>query len=144
MRLRRKITLAFFLVSTLVSLVLALFLYRFVERQLTSELKTRLRDVTTVGAHAIDRGAFERLRAKVAPDLPDADVAAIEHGDDYALIDRTLNVVRDAEPKLIRYVYVVTPTDDPNTGRYVVDADVLHSADASEQLSHFASELDMS
>jgi len=144
MRLRRKITLAFFLVSTLVSLVLALFLYRFVERQLTTELKTRLRDVTTVGAHAIDRAAFERLRAKVAADLPDADVAAIEHGDDYALLDRTLNVVRDAEPKLIRYVYLVTPTADPNLGRYVVDADVLHATDPGEQLSHFASELDMS
>jgi len=34
MRLRRKITIAFFLVSSLVSLLLALFLYRFVERQL--------------------------------------------------------------------------------------------------------------
>ena len=42
MRLRRKITIAFFLVSSLVSLLLAVFLYRFVERQLRSELRTRL------------------------------------------------------------------------------------------------------
>ena len=33
MRIRRKITIAFFLVSSLVSVLLALFLYRFIEAQ---------------------------------------------------------------------------------------------------------------
>jgi class 3 adenylate cyclase len=144
MRLRRKITLAFFLVSTLVSLLLAVFLYRFVERQLRSELRTRLRDVTLVGAHAVDRAAYGRLTARLAGELPEADVAAIEHGDDYAVIDRTLNVVRAAEPELIRYVYLVAPTANPEEARYVVDADVLHAKDPEEQLSHFGQALDMS
>jgi class 3 adenylate cyclase len=144
MRLRRKITLAFFLVSTLVSLLLAMFLYRFVERQLGTELRTRLRDVTLVGAHAVDRAAYARLTAKLAPELAEADVAAIEHGADYAAIDRTLNVVRAAEPDLIRYVYLIAPTANPDEARYVVDADVRHSTDPEEQLSHFGQALDMS
>ena len=61
MRLRRKITVAFFLVSALVSLLLALFLYRFVERQLRAELRNRLRNIATLGARTIDPAAYDRL-----------------------------------------------------------------------------------
>jgi len=40
-RLRRKITVAFFGVSSLVSVLLALFLYRFLERKLADDLHDR-------------------------------------------------------------------------------------------------------
>ena len=66
MRLRRKLTLAFFMVSALVSLVLALVMYRFIDRSLTGELRARLRDVAYLGAHLVDRPAYARLRAAAA------------------------------------------------------------------------------
>src|SRR5512140_3011713 len=82
-RLRRKLTIAFFGVSSLLSVLLALFLYRFVERQLSTEYRERLRDVTRVGTHAIDLGAYERLRALHKDDLDEAKVSEIEHSADY-------------------------------------------------------------
>jgi hypothetical protein len=63
-RLRRKITVAFFLVSTLVSVVLAVFLYRFVERQLETELRDQLRSIAHLGARTIDTAAYRRLTAR--------------------------------------------------------------------------------
>ena len=117
MRLRRKLTLAFFLVSALVSLVLALFLYRFTERSLTGELRARLRDVAYLGAHLVDRSAYERLRAAAAAGPDAAAVAAVEQSSDYRTVSDQLNVIRSAEPGLVRYAYLLMPTDDPQVAR---------------------------
>ena len=145
MRLRRKITVAFFLVSALVSLLLALFLYRFVERQLRSELRNRLRNIATLGARTFDTAAYDRLRAQVG-DLPPDAVAAIERapGGDYQRLSEQLNAIRAAEPDLIRYVYVLVPTDDPREPRFLVDADVLAGAPDDASLSHFGQPYDVS
>jgi class 3 adenylate cyclase len=144
MRLRRKLTIAFFLVSSLVSLVLALFLYRFVERQLTEELRTRLRDIAYLGAHAVDLDAYQRLRARTGGDLDEAAVAAVEGSPDYRTISEQLNVIRGTEPELVRYAYLLVPTDDPDRPRFVVDADVLAGASEGEELSHFNQVYDVS
>ncbi|MBK9036828.1 MAG: HAMP domain-containing protein [Myxococcales bacterium] len=145
MRLRRKITVAFFLVSALVSLLLALFLYRFVERQLRTELRSRLRNIATLGARTVDPSAYARLRAQVAELEPDA-VRAVERapGGDYQRLSDQLNAIRAAEPGLIRYVYVLVPTADPDQPRFVVDADVLAGAPDDPELSHFAQPYDVS
>jgi class 3 adenylate cyclase len=142
MRLRRKLTMAFFLVSSLVSLLLALFLYRFIERQLGVELKARLRDITQLGAHSIDRDAYERLRGQVR-ELDAAAVSAVEGSADYRRISEQLNAIRDTEPRLVRFAYILTPTDDPDTARFVVDADVLKGVAEGEALSHFAQRYDV-
>lgn len=144
MRLRRKITVAFFLVSALVSLLLAVFLYRFVERQLRSELRSRLRNIATLGARTLDADAYARLRAQVG-DLDGAQVRTIERqpGGDYQRLSEQLNAIRAAEPSLIRYVYVLVPTDDPDHPRFVVDADVLAGAPDDPELSHFAQPYDV-
>src|SRR5262245_28523948 len=137
MRLRRKLTLAFFLTSTVVSLALALFLYRFVDEQLRTDLRSRLRDLAYLGAHDVDLAAYGRLRARIGPDLAPADVAAIEGSDDYRAIDRQLDAIRSAEPELIRYAYLMVPTADPDMARFVVDADVIGPRNPDEELSHF-------
>ena len=161
MRLRRKLTLAFFLVSALVSLVLALVLYRFIEHRLTAELRTRLRDVAYLGARSIDVPAYERLRATAlavtptpadapdagaaAPAPPDAAVTAAEQSADYRRITDELRAIRAAEPRLVRFAYLLTPTDDPAIARYVVDADVLEltAAHTDDAISHLGTELDL-
>jgi class 3 adenylate cyclase len=143
-RLRRKLTIAFFGVSSLLSVLLALFLYRFVERQLADEYRDRLRDVTHVGIHAIDKAAYRRLVAKLG-ELDEAQVAEVEHSADYKLISDQLRMIRGAEPDLIRYAYLLAPTADPSKPRFVVDADVLElrakeaagTLAESEQISHF-------
>ncbi len=146
MRLRRKITVAFFVVSSLVSVLLAVFLYRFVERQLGVELRTRLKDIAHIGSSAVDDNAYRRLLAKMAPELPEADVAAIERSPDYQTIYDQLNTIRGTEPDLVRYAYILVATDDPDTARFVVDADVLALVEAGsdEEISHFNQPYDVS
>jgi class 3 adenylate cyclase len=142
-RLRRKITVAFFLVSSLVSVVLAVFLYRFVERQLAVELRDKLRDIAQLGAHSIDAAAYRRLVDKLG-ELDDNAVSDIEHSPAFQTIYEQLRQIRSAEPTLIHYVYMLTPTDDPKTPKFVVDADVLElnariarGETVTEDISHY-------
>jgi len=143
-RLRRKITIAFFLVSSLVSVLLAVFLYRFVERQLAVDLKTRLRDMAFLGASTIDRGAYARLQARTGDGLDPARVTEVEQSADYARVSEQLNTIRDTERKLVRYAYILMPTADPDQGRFVVDADILAPHQEGEELSHFNQLYDVS
>ncbi|HSD86524.1 MAG TPA: adenylate/guanylate cyclase domain-containing protein [Kofleriaceae bacterium] len=124
MRLRRKITIAFFLVSSLVSILLALFLYRFIERQLQAELRSKLLDVAHVGAAELEEDAIRSLRGKLGA-LDDAGVAAVEATPEYKEIYSHLRMLRRTEPELMQYAYVLTPTDDPENPKFLVDADVL-------------------
>jgi len=148
-RLRRKLTIAFFLVSALVSAVLAVFLYRFVERQLAVELRDKLRDIAHVGAHAIDPAAYQRLAGTLG-ELDDRAVADIEHSAAFRTIYEQLRQIRAAEPALIRYAYLLAPTGDPNNPKFVVDADVLELTDrmargeaVTEDISHYGKPYDV-
>ncbi len=152
MRLRRKLTIAFFGVSSVLSVLLALFLYRFVERQLKSDLRDRLRDITLIGAHVVDRGAYARLVGQFG-ELDDATVGNVEHSPDYATITAQLKAIRASESDLIQYAYLLAPTDDPNNPRFVVDADVLdlrakvaagQQLGKNEKMSHFNQAYDVS
>ncbi|HWU89804.1 MAG TPA: hypothetical protein VN253_21230, partial [Kofleriaceae bacterium] len=124
MRLRRKLTVAFFGVSSLLSVLLALFLYRFVERQLKADLRDRLREVTHLGAHVIDLGAYRTLAGQLG-ELDDVRIDDIEHSLEYRAVYDQLRVIRSAEPALIQYVYLLAPSGDPAHPRFVADADVL-------------------
>jgi class 3 adenylate cyclase len=145
MRLRRKLTLAFFLVSALVSVVLALVLYRFMERRLTGELRSRLRDVAYLGARSIDRPAYARLREVAGAHPDEAAIAAAERSVEYRTISDELRAIRDAEPGLVRFAYLLTPTEDPGVARYVVDADVLAlvAQGSDEEISHLGEAFDL-
>jgi class 3 adenylate cyclase len=123
-RLRRKITIAFFLVSSLVSVLLALFLYRFIESQLASELRSKLLDMAHIGAAEVDSAAYSRLRGQLGAS-DDAGVAGVEASPDYQTVYAQLRMIRRTEPELMQYAYVLAPTADANNARFVVDADVL-------------------
>jgi class 3 adenylate cyclase/HAMP domain-containing protein len=123
-RLRRKITLAFFGISSLVSLLLALMLYRFIEGKLEDDLRDRLDDLAHVGSHGFDIAAYKTLTAKLG-ELDDNGVSAVEHSPEYKTIYDQLRMIRGAQPDLIRFVYLLAPTEDPANPKFVVDADVL-------------------
>lgn len=153
MRLRRKLTIAFFGVSALLSVLFALFLYRFIERQLTADLRDRLRDIAYLGVHTLDLDAYRRLTAQLddAPPGEDARVAAVEASADYRALSDQLNLVRAAEPSLIQFAYLLAPSADPKQSRFVVDADVLAllasraaGATVPDKISHFAQPYDVS
>ncbi|MCX5743834.1 MAG: HAMP domain-containing protein [Proteobacteria bacterium] len=116
------------------SVLLAFFLYRFIETQLGDEVRARLRDITLVGTRTIDPAAFARLRDAIGT-IPaatddtlddDAAVERVEHGKDYENIYAELRGLRAIEPdNLLRFAYLLVPTDDPTKPRFLVDADVL-------------------
>ena len=150
-RLRPKITIAFFVVSSLVSLLLAFFLYRFIEDHLGDEIHERLKDITQLGTQVVDRPAFARLRAQIGEPavLDEARVSEVEHGADYVLVYRQLRRLREVEAsKLLRFAYLLVPGADATKPRFVVDADVLDylakSARGEQvgEISHFASVYD--
>jgi class 3 adenylate cyclase len=122
--LRGKVTLAFFLVSSLVSLLLAYFLYSFVRDQLRAEVTDRLLDIAHIGAAEVEVPEYEKLLAQLG-DADDARVAAIERGPEFKQISAHLMMIRTAEPALVHYAYLLAPTPDPNVAKFVVDADVL-------------------
>jgi class 3 adenylate cyclase len=151
-RLRGKLTIAFFGVSSLLSVLLALFLYRFVERQLTAEYRDRLRDVTQVGRHAIDLAAYKRLLARRGITDDEARVSEVEHSADYRLISDQLGMIRATEDKLIHFAYLLAPSDNPDKPKFVVDADVLdlraklargEKLGEHEDISHFDQEYEV-
>jgi class 3 adenylate cyclase len=148
-RLRRKITVAFFLISALISVVLAACLYRFLERQLAVELRDKLRAVAYLGAHSIDPAAYQRLVGTLG-DLNDAAASDVERSSDFRTIYAQLRQLRAAEPALIHYVYLLTPTGDPRQPKFVVDADVLalnarieRGETVTEDISHYNKRYDV-
>jgi class 3 adenylate cyclase len=150
--LRVKIILAFCLLSALVSLALALSTYLILNRNLFRELSSRVRDLSNIGSLTLDRGAIERLAARVAAGLREEEVAEIESGQDFHRISDSLNRIRGVEPKLVRFIYTFVPTADPNAAFFLVDGDILLAGSTrpngelieEEDLSHFASEFDIS
>ncbi len=148
MRLRRKITIAFFLVSSAISVLLAVFLYRFIQGQLELEVKDRLMDMAHIGAAEVELEPYQRLVAQ----LDSHDVDAIEHGADFKELYSHVRMIRSAEPALVQFAYLVVPTADPAHARFVVDADTLDfetRAARGEKLpaggiSHFGQDYDVS
>ncbi len=144
MRLRRKVTIAFFLVSSLAAASLGYFLYKFVEHQLRAELQTRLRDVALIGSKIIDKGAYANLAAQIGDDYDEKNSSSFEHASpDYKVLYDQLRLIRSTEPDLIRYAYLLIPTKDPNNPRYVADADAI-DPDYKGEISHFNEPYDVS
>ena len=148
MRLRRKITIAFFLVSSAVSVLLAVFLYRFIKEQLGTEVRNQLKDMSHLGAAEVEIESYQQLVDK----LDSPNVAEIEHSPAYKEIYSHLRMIRSTEPSLVHYAYLLVPTSDPMHARFVVDADVLEfekleaahqPLPPNESISHFGMDYDI-
>jgi class 3 adenylate cyclase len=151
-KLRRKITIAFFLVSSAVSVLLAVFLYRFIKHELADDVRGRLKDMAHLGAAEVEQGSYHELVAHLGT-LDDAQVAAVEHSPAYKEIYDHLRMIRAAEPQLVHYAYLLAPTDDPKHPKFVADADVLdfeareargEKLPDNESISHFNQDYDLS
>src|SRR5262249_49772814 len=100
-------------------------------------------DIAHIGSHAVDAGAYARLQSQMRDGLGDDAVGAVERSADYKIVYDQLNAIRDTEPDLIRYAYLLVPTANPDQARFVVDADVLKGSVNDEPLSHFNQIYDM-
>jgi class 3 adenylate cyclase/HAMP domain-containing protein len=151
MSIRTKIIISLFFATMLISGATTGFSYWLLQNTLFQEFRNHLRNIAYLGAATIDIPATKRLIVQLQS-RPSADhVAQIEHSEDYLLIDKKLKTIRNSEPRLIQYVYILVPTQDANRGQFLVDADVLNFSakqargeKINEDISHFGLSYDIS
>jgi len=150
MSIRLKIIVALFLVTVGIAFSATGSSYWLLQSTLSDDFRDRLKNIAYLGAATVDVPAVQRLLAKMAPELNEAQVAQVEQSSDFRLIDSQLQMIRAAEPKLIQYVYILTPTSDPNSSRFLVDADVQKLVEkqkrgekVAEEISHFGLKYDI-
>jgi class 3 adenylate cyclase/HAMP domain-containing protein len=150
--LRAKIILAFCILSIAVSGALGLSSYWILDRNLFQELRSRVRDLTDIGALTLDHEALSRLAGRLAEGVGEEEAAEIEAGEDFHLVSDALNRIRGVEPQLVRFIYTFVPTEDPNMALFLVDGDVLLVGSDrpngepidEDSISPFGSEFDIS
>ena len=150
--LRAKIILAFCILSIAVSGALSLSSYWILDRNLFQELRSRVRDLTDIGAMTLDHEALSRLAGRLAEGVSEEQAAQIEAGEDFRSVSDALNRIRAVEPQLVRFIYTFVPTEDPNMALFLVDGDVLLVGSNrpngepidEDSISPFASEFDIS
>ncbi len=150
--LRVKITLMFLLISLAASAILAAGILVLLERSLFREMQSRVGGLARVSAAMVDKAALARLLGRLEPGMPAEEVAEVEASRDFRTVSDALNSVRATEERLVRYIYLFAATPDPAAALFVVDADVLASAqgraagggDGAEDVSHFGSVFDVS
>lgn len=151
MSIRIKIILAMFLVTVGIALSATSVSYWLLQTSLSEDFRSRLKTIAYLGAANIDVPATQRLLARLKPTLDEAQVTAAEQSPDYRLIESQLQTIRNSEPRLIQYVYIMTPTTDPNSSRFLVDADVYQLQEkqkrgetVGEEISRFGLKYDIS
>lgn len=151
MSIRAKIIISLFFATMLISGATTGFSYWLLQNALFQEFRDHLRNIAYLGAATIDIPATKRLIAELETRPNDSRVAGIEHSEDYLLIDKKLKTIRNSEPRLIQYVYIIVPTKDANRGQFLVDADVLNfeakqarGEKINEDISHFGLNYDIS
>ncbi|MBN1686705.1 MAG: adenylate/guanylate cyclase domain-containing protein [Spirochaetales bacterium] len=150
--LRVKIILAFFIISSFVSVALSVITFRILSDSLFTGLQDRVRNLSELGSLTLDRAAFRRLVEQVSGDLTAEQVAAVETSEDFRLVSDQLNRIRETDEEVVGYIYTFIPTEEENMALFVVDADLLPGLEArasgeevpEEDLTHFASEFDLS
>ena len=92
----------------------------------------------------IDRGAYANLAGQIGGDFDEKKSNAFMNASpDYHVLYDQLRMIRATEPDLIRFTYLLIPTDDPKNPRYVADADAI-DPDYKGEISHFNEPYDVS
>ncbi len=144
MSIRLKAILLFFLVTAAIASTALGFSYTLLRDSLAAEIRGRLRNIAHIGAASVDVVTVERLMGRLKEKLTEERVAEIERSADYLHIYRQFQAIRQAEPDLIQFVYILVPSQKPGEALFLVDADVLDAVARqaagqvlTEEISHF-------
>lgn len=151
MRIRAKIIISLLFVTMLISASVTGVSYWLLQESLFDEFRNHLKNIAHIGTATIDIPATKRLIAQLKQPLDDDKIKQIEHSNDYRLIDKQLQFIRQSEPKLIQFIYILVPSDNPNNSYFLVDADVLkltakqaRGETVEDEISHFGLQYDIS
>lgn len=123
----KKIVGLYFFFSSLIIVSLMSFTFHyFAQKKLYREIRENHKDIVYLASLSIDSGAFKRLKEKLSTAVNNPQIIdKIENSDDYKVISKQLNNIRETNKGLILYVYTLVPTANRNQAQFVVDADVL-------------------
>ncbi|MBS1198388.1 MAG: signal transduction histidine kinase [Proteobacteria bacterium] len=150
MSIRLKAILLFFLVTAVIASTALGFSYTLLQDSLAAEIRGRLRNIAHIGGASVDVVTVERLIGRLKEKLTEERVAEIERSADYLRIYRQFQAIRQAEPSLIQFVYILVPSQKPGEAFFLVDADVLDAVARqaagqvlNEEISHFGLSYDI-
>jgi len=144
MSIRFKIIISLFMLTVAIAFTATGVSYWLLQKSLLEDFRGRLKNIAYLGGVSLDVSATERLISHLQKELSTAEIAQIEQSSDYLLLDKQLQTLRGAEPKLIQYVYILVPTQHFTSSRFLVDADVkklsakqIRGEPVIEEISHF-------
>lgn len=137
--LKIKMVILFFLFSSIVSIGTSITMYKMAEANFINELRERLENITHIGSNTIDMKNYKNILSKLSPKankgvFNDIDsqkeifmdgekLYDFELGKGYRQLIDELEYIRQAEPELILYVYILVPTEKEDVVRFIADAD---------------------
>jgi len=146
MMLKTKISIAIFVFTSVIYFLISAYSYKVVKTELFGELKERLKNISYTGAFIINNKDLQSLVALLSPDLDfskisvegdfaidEEKIAAIENSTEYLKICEDLNKIRDAQPDLILYAYILIPTAQKDTFIFIADADAPSLLEEAKQ-----------
>ncbi|HPS85446.1 MAG TPA: methyl-accepting chemotaxis protein [Spirochaetota bacterium] len=134
--LRTRVMFVLFILISSICISITVLSYFTLKKQLFEELKDRLKNISYTGSFIIDKKALTGLVLHIAPDydysrvtpeginpFDEQQLAPVEKSEDFLKVCSDLNLIRDAQPDLLLYAYILIPTGDPGMFRFVADAD---------------------
>jgi class 3 adenylate cyclase len=122
---KAKAIIAFFLFNAVVSAALSITSYRILYSSMFEEIQGRAKDIAQLGGYLLDKPVIKRLIGRMSPDMTSQQVDDVEQSADFKRISDQLNVLRNTESGLIRFAYILRPSENGRDARYVADADTL-------------------
>lgn len=136
LQLRTRVMLVLFILISSVCIGITVLSYFTLKKQLFNELKARLKNISHTGSFIINREALTTLVLQIASDydysritadginpIPEEKLSFIEKSEDFLRVCDDLNTIRDTQPDLLLYAYILIPTEDPGMFRFIADAD---------------------
>jgi class 3 adenylate cyclase len=122
---KAKAIIAFFLFNAVVSAALSITAYRVLYSSMFEEIQGRAKDIAQLGGYLLDKPVIKRLIGRMSPDMTWQQVDDVEQSADFKSISDQLNILRNTESGLIRFAYILRPSENGRDARYVADADTL-------------------
>jgi hypothetical protein len=127
----RKIKFRFYISTVLIISSLLILLVIFscffftLQKNLFDETSDRLKATAVLGAEGINNDDLRALLGRMDKGLSEEHAALVEKSAEYIRLSIYLNKIRNTNPALILYAYILVPGETKDTARFVVDADVL-------------------
>lgn len=105
--------------------------YRILEQGMFEQFLENVRTMVQLGTQVINREALEKIIAPTRKPLSKKQIQTIQNSKEHVFLVKQLDFIRSTND-LIRYVYLIIPTHDPNIAKIIVDADSLIPTQASQ------------